>query len=610
MTAASVPIGLKFQLLAPLSPTVISHLFSRILLAVRGSVNKGSAADRDGVASALATSGLVISQNIISEEQQSQIWFSSKWAMRIVNKMSFKTGSKTDSATSYLTSHMDVDSTDVSKPAPECHFEENHRLTGALCQLWSVLLPHAVFSPGSDANSAVAGGDCIVGNKAWKAVSFLAFGSTAYERLWVAVERPVKGSTVPVRAPDVHKAPARGSLTGDSENEKKNEGKSQSSAFGGLMSVFGFSSSSGSSSSSGANSGKGKKGAAASKERDDSSNKRDGSANNRADEKHLSISSGVDVEDYASYTFNPAIHLDPQCLDFRFSILITFATVLKTILAATDDYEFYSLQKPFPLVQYIRIIRTFKTLLYRILKYDPTLALEQSTNAMEKTEKLYCFGCVRSISGVLSDLYLRWARRPFSAASVWVLEDSDSPDMRSEIRNSSPFAVSVLREMPWSLNFYERMKIFREVVDEERLFVQGTDPHNSRETGVRVRVRRTHILLDGMAAFEKAGGAIKNKIIVKYINAFGDEESGTLHPIPCFVFSCQVFPCRVVTASGCLVSLCWLSHGCTKYCYCSSYHTAFLSTPSLCSRRVSTTFHSTTTCITSLPLTTTLYPSL
>ena len=567
MTAASVPIGLKCQLLAPLSPTVISHLFSRILLAVRGSVNKGSAADRDGVASALATSGLVISQNIISEEQQSQIWFTSKWAMRIVNKMSFKTGSKTDAVASFMTSHTEVESTDISKAAPECHFEENHRLTGALCQLWSVLLPHAVFSPGSDANAAVAGGDCIVQNKAWKALSFLAFGSSVTERLWVAVERPVKGSAVPVRAPDAQKTPARGSLTSDSESEKKNEGKSQTRAFGGFMSVFGFNSTSSSGSGSGSSNGKGKKGTGSSKEKDDvdNSNKGERSANSRADERHLSISSGVDVEEYANYTFSPAIHLDPQSLDFRFSILITFATVLKTILAATDDYEFYSLQKPFPLVQYIRIIRTFKTLLYRILKYDPTLALEQSTNAMEKTEKLYCFGCVRSISGVLSDLYLRWARRPFSAASVWVLEDSESPDMRSEIRNSSPFAVSVLREMPWSLNFYERMKIFREVVDEEKQSVQGTDMQNSRETGVRVRVRRTHILLDGMAAFEKAGGAIKNKMIVKYINAFGDEESGMLHAVPCIAMSCPALPhvvlCYVVLiASDCLFPLCWRLH--------------------------------------------------
>jgi hypothetical protein len=200
----------------------------------------------------------------------------------------------------------------------------SHRLTGALCHLWSVLLPHAVFSPGSDANAAVAGGDCIVQNKAWKALSFLAFGSSVTERLWVAVERPVKGSTVPVRAPD---AQTRGSLTSDSESEKKNEGKSQTRAFGGFMSVFGFNYSSSSGSGSGGNSGKGKKGTGASKDKDDvdNSNKGERSANSRADERHLSISSGVDVEDYASYSFSPAIHLDPQSLDFRFTILITFA---------------------------------------------------------------------------------------------------------------------------------------------------------------------------------------------------------------------------------------------------------------------------------------------
>ena len=55
------------------------------------------------------------------------------------------------------------------------------------------------------------------------------------------------------------------------------------------------------------------------------------------------------------------------------------------------------------------------------------------------------------------------------------------------------------------------------------------------EIGVVVRVRRTNVLLDGMAAFQKAGGAIKDKMVVKYINAFGDQESGAftsmfMHP--------------------------------------------------------------------------------
>ena len=151
---------------------------------------------------------------------------------------------------------------------------------------------------------------------------------------------------------------------------------------------------------------------------------------------------------------------------------------------------------------------------------------------------------------MLSDLYLRWARRPFSATAVWV-EEREIASLREEIRACSPFAAAILREMPWCINFYERMKIFRETVDEEKVRIQGNDPTNPRSRGVIVRVRRSHVLLDGMTAFEKVGSGIKDKIEVKYINNFGMEESGMISSIILILYLILFLDFSFLGSHGC-----------------------------------------------------------
>ena len=181
--------------------------------------------------------------------------------------------------------------------------------------------------------------------------------------------------------------------------------------------------------------------------------------------------------------------------------------------------------------------------LYRCLQYDPSILTEppppSTADPLEKfasqegdstsADRLYRYGMVRSVSAVLSDLYLRWARRPFSAATLWEVENTESSSVRSELRRQTPFSVALLRVMPWSVNFYERMKLFREVVDTERVSVQGADDNaggRPRSKGLVVRIRRSHILHDGMAALDRVGNAIKDRVVVRYLNEFGEEEAG------------------------------------------------------------------------------------
>jgi ubiquitin-protein ligase E3 C len=84
--------------------------------------------------------------------------------------------------------------------------------------------------------------------------------------------------------------------------------------------------------------------------------------------------------------------------------------------------------------------------------------------------------------------------------------------------------------MPWAVDFHERMRLFRAALDAERLHIQGSNdllaggPQRSR--GVVVRIRKTRVLEDGMEAMARVGASIKDRVVVKYINDFGEEEAG------------------------------------------------------------------------------------
>jgi hypothetical protein len=89
--------------------------------------------------------------------------------------------------------------------------------------------------------------------------------------------------------------------------------------------------------------------------------------------------------------------------------------------------------------------------------------------------------------------------------------------------------------MPWALSFNERVRLCRQIMDEERLSIQGPafetfsllQPTSvPRSKGIVVRVRRSRIVEDGMAAFDRIGNSIKDRVVVRYINDFGEEELG------------------------------------------------------------------------------------
>ena len=302
-----------------------------------------------------------MSQNIIKEEQESSVWFSSKWALKIVNKMVSSTGMKggsstIDLATSGLADEMVTSESVDEIKSPICNFTENSRLTGALCQFWSILLPHAIFSPTLDQST-------MSDNKSWKALSLLSFGTRTADRLWIAAEHPLEKNDHGTKEQKYHKEQIDKMKKLDFEKEmrKKNMDSSPKvsdkddasrnlnkggSITGSFLNIFGFKNNS----------------------IDTTKDESKKSTKNENVVSSIYNSGSGDIEDFANRIFLPSYHMDPECPDPRFSILITFAAILKTILSTVDDFEFYNKNKPFPLVQYVRIIRTFKSLLFRILR--------------------------------------------------------------------------------------------------------------------------------------------------------------------------------------------------------------------------------------------------
>ena len=116
------------------------------------------------------------------------------------------------------------------------------------------------------------------------------------------------------------------------------------------------------------------------------------------------------------------------------------------------------------------LIRGLKTLLYALLCADPSL-LHADTPADAQSVpplRVYQHHLARLLSLTLSDLYTRWARRPFGPAALFEVPAANTRAMRAALRQRTPLAAALLRAMPWAVQFYERLVLFRETITKER----------------------------------------------------------------------------------------------------------------------------------------------
>lgn len=182
-------------------------------------------------------------------------------------------------------------------------------------------------------------------------------------------------------------------------------------------------------------------------------------------------------------------------------------------------------------------------------------------------DEIQLFSVIRCVASVLTDLHTRWSRTPFTRDhQIWELSRTSSSissllpmgDVNEllglteeELENHQYNAVtmSVFRLIPWIIPFHTRLKLVRKVISTERESIQTESSNEyplhslntNRSKGTVVRIRRRYLIEDGMSAFSQLKsinytsgfnddkvfkGSIKDRIVVRYIDATGEEEKG------------------------------------------------------------------------------------
>jgi len=130
--------------------------------------------------------------------------------------------------------------------------------------------------------------------------------------------------------------------------------------------------------------------------------------------------------------------------------------------------------------------------------------------------------CVR----LLTLLFDRDARRAFCTPGAWLIPELSAGQLQSELAQSKPRARALLGSTPWVVGFEHRVNIFRELVWQERRTLPGEDlPDHVK--GVRVKIRRAHLLEDGYVQLSGLRPEqLKGTIRIEFVNETGLAEAG------------------------------------------------------------------------------------
>lgn len=194
----------------------------------------------------------------------------------------------------------------------------------------------------------------------------------------------------------------------------------------------------------------------------------------------------------------------------------------------------------------MRVIRVLKLLLYRAIRLDPDRVTEAPQAGLSSSDvkwnsaghvlPQFQHAALRTVSLVLSDLYSRWARKPFYNVSLWQVDQMDNAaSLKTHLKAKSPFALALVKVIPWAISFHDRMILVRDLLDDEKLEIQGAafeslnpfaQPQHPRSKGTVISVHRARVIEDGMKGFDKVANSIKDRIVIRYVNDFGEEEKG------------------------------------------------------------------------------------
>ncbi|CAM9198671.1 unnamed protein product [Scytosiphon promiscuus] len=200
------------------------------------------------------------------------------------------------------------------------------------------------------------------------------------------------------------------------------------------------------------------------------------------------------------------------------STVAVMCCLFSHLLVVLDDAELYEKGQPLPLHHVRTLVKGLKRPLFSFC-WDQ----ERNEGSVSPTGHFGTFFATAA-ERLLRGLYVRSSRRALCRSEAWVVPQAESNRVLAEIKTMSTRARRLLRAMPYCMSLTQRMRVFEHLVKADK---QRHQPENT--PGVPIRVRRGHVLEDGLAALGSGGRAerqAKKRLIVMYTGAAGHEESG------------------------------------------------------------------------------------
>jgi len=209
-----------------------------------------------------------------------------------------------------------------------------------------------------------------------------------------------------------------------------------------------------------------------------------------------------------------------------------FCTTYSHALVVLRDAQFFDEQSVFSLDEQRAIVVSVNTLVVR-------------THAVHKSGLVedWMIRLIKSASMLLRALVTRDSRRTFCSQVVWTAPNSEqnNPEVmaarfqRHIDGGEHTFSAGLLQDAPSSLSFASRVKIFRELIIQDRDKAKyrpqagGMDAaHNDIyvRAVAEIAIRRQSVLEDALAAILPLGSKARGRLLVKYVNAAGQAEAG------------------------------------------------------------------------------------
>nr|CAD7456022.1 unnamed protein product [Timema tahoe] len=214
--------------------------------------------------------------------------------------------------------------------------------------------------------------------------------------------------------------------------------------------------------------------------------------------------------------FLDLLAVNTKCSAPEFQMLILFSDCMTHYVTILDDLEMYEQQKPFRLVDYVKMSYFLNHFLYKGVLGNLLDVKSLNTNSL-----------FQSAHTLLMVLYRRDCRRSYTPDNHWLVKDLRMAAFFNDLEKGKKTTQVLLQKMPHIIPHEERVQLFRRNVGSEKMVLGLTESACISLQSTLITVHRNRIVEDGYRQLALLPPqALKGVIRVHFINEQGLDEAG------------------------------------------------------------------------------------